>query len=53
MVSSYRTRRQCLSFCGRGAPSQGQRSTSDVESPDGGNMVSHWGHNYIFDASRS
>ena len=36
MVSSFRTRRQCLSFSGRGKPSQGQRSTSGVESPDGG-----------------
>ena len=36
MVSSFRTRRQCLSFSGRGKPSQGQRSTSSIESPDGG-----------------
>ena len=36
MVSSFRTRRQCLSFSGRGRPSKGQRSTSGVEAPDGG-----------------
>ena len=36
MASSFRSRRQCLSFSGRGKPSQGQRSTSGVESPDGG-----------------
>ena len=35
MVSSFRTRRQCLSFSGRDRPSLGQRSTSGVESPDG------------------